>query len=80
MDYGMYKEGLQWNRLYLKVKDTWIEEVFEAQMRVSQCLMALKADLKEIILEMDKAIAIFPDRSEPYVHLGKYLNQKGQHE
>ena len=80
MDYGMHKEGLQWNRLYLKVKDTWIEEVFEAQMRVSQCLMALEADLNEIILEMDKAIAIFPDRSEPYVHLGKYLNQKGQHE
>jgi glycosyltransferase involved in cell wall biosynthesis len=80
MDYGMHKEGLQWNRLYLKVKDTWIEETFEAQMRVSQCLMALKADLNEIILEMDKAIAIFPDRSEPYVHLGKYLNQKGQHE
>ena len=29
---------------------------------------------------MDKAIEIFPDRSEPYVHLGRYLNQKGQHE
>ena len=23
---------------------------------------------------------MFPDRSEPYVHLGTYLNQKGQHE
>ena len=80
MDYGMHKEGLQWNRLYLKVQDTWIEERFEAQMRVSQCLMALGADLNEIIAEMDKAIAIFPDRSEPCVHLGKYLNQKGQHE
>ena len=45
----MHKEGLQWNRLYLKVKDTWIEETFEAQMRVSQCLMALKADLNEIM-------------------------------
>lgn len=80
MDYGMYKEGLQWNRLYLKVRDNWIEEKFEAQMRVSQCLMALGADLNEIIYEMDKAIEIFPDRSEPYVHLGRYLNQKGQHE
>ena len=80
MDYGMHKEGLQWNRLYLKVQDTWIEERFEAQMRVSQCLMALGADLNEIIAEMDKAIAIFPDRSEPCVHLGRYLNQKGQHE
>jgi glycosyltransferase involved in cell wall biosynthesis len=80
MDYGMYDESLKWNRLYLKVKDTWIEETFEAQMRVSQCLIALGADLNEIIAEMDKAIAIFPDRSEPCVHLGRYLNQKGQHE
>jgi len=80
MDYGMYREALQWNRLYLKVKDTWIEEAFEAQMRVAQCLMALKADLNEITAEMDKAIAIFPDRSEPYMHLGRYLNQKGHHQ
>jgi glycosyltransferase involved in cell wall biosynthesis len=80
MDYGMYKEGLQWNRLYLKIRDNWVEEAFEAQMRVSRCLMALDADLNEIIFEMDKAIEIFPDRSEPYVHLGRYLNQKGQHE
>lgn len=79
MDYGMYREALQWNRLYLKVKDTWIEEVFEAQMRVSQCLMALEADLNEIIAEMDKAIEIFPDRAEPMVRLGKYLNQHHQY-
>jgi len=80
MDYGMHKEGLQWNRLYLKVKDTWIEEAFEAQMRVSQCLMALGGNIEEIIIEMNRAIEMFPDRSEPYVHLGTYLNQKGQHE
>ena len=80
MDYGMFREGLQWNRLYLKVKDTWIEETFEAQMRVSQCLMALGADLNEVVTEMDKAIAIFPDRAEPRVRLGRYLNQQGKHE
>ena len=80
MDYGMFKEGLQWNRLYLKVKDTWIEETFEAQMRVSQCLIALGADLNEVVTEMDKAIAIFPDRAEPRVRLGRYLNQQGKHE
>jgi Rps23 Pro-64 3,4-dihydroxylase Tpa1-like proline 4-hydroxylase/glycosyltransferase involved in cell wall biosynthesis len=80
MDYGMHKEGLQWNRLYLKVQDTWIEERFEAQMRVAQCLMSLEGDLSEIVTEMNKAIEIFPDRSEPYVHLGRYLNLKSQHE
>jgi len=78
MDSGMYTEGLQWNRLYLKLKDTWIEEVFEAQMRVSKCLMALKRPMDEVIAEMTKAIDIFPDRSEPYYTLGKYLNGIGR--
>jgi len=79
MDYGMYKEALQWNRLYLKVKDTWIEEQFEAQMRVSQCLMYLGEDSNQVILEMEKAIQISPDRAEPHYHLGKYLNSIGNH-
>jgi tetratricopeptide (TPR) repeat protein len=29
---------------------------------------------------MEKAIAIFADRAEPYYHIGNYLNQKGYHE
>src|SRR5262249_46664241 len=80
MDSRMYHEALQWNRLYLKLKDTWIEEVFEAQMRVAKCLMALEASPDEIIAEMEKAIGIFPDRSEPTFALGKYLNQIRQFE
>jgi glycosyltransferase involved in cell wall biosynthesis len=74
MDYGMYREALQWNRLYLKLKNVWIEEVFEAHMRSSVCLMRLDADLNEILMEMNSAINLFPDRAEPYLTLGAYLN------
>lgn len=74
MDCGMYEEAIKWNRLYLKLSEGWIEEKFEAQMRISKCMMNLKYPLPEIIKEMEKAISIFNDRAEPYFHLGKYCN------
>jgi glycosyltransferase involved in cell wall biosynthesis len=79
MDYGMLEEALKWNRLYTRLKDTWIEERFEAQMRISKCLMGLDYSMDEVIYEMEEAIKIFPDRAEPHYHLGKYLNQKDNH-
>jgi len=83
MDYGQedsYEQALKWNKLYLKLKDTWIEEYFEAQMRISLCMMRINSyTTEEIIDEMEKAIAIFPDRAEPHMRLGRYLNSIGQH-
>jgi glycosyltransferase involved in cell wall biosynthesis len=80
MDYGAMKEALQWNRLYTKLQNTWIEERFEAQMRISRCLMQLDTPVNEVIKEMEKAIAIFSDRAEPYYYLGRHLNNVGYHE
>jgi hypothetical protein len=80
MDYGMNKEALQWNRLYTNLRNNWIEEHFEAQMRISQCLMRMEGDFDEIKMEMDRAIEIFPDRAEPYYHFGLYCNQLGNFE
>jgi len=80
MDYGMYREALQWNRLYLKLKNVWVEEVFEAYMRSSICLIQLQSNLNEIIVEMESAINLFPDRAEPYLTLGRYLNSIGEWE
>lgn len=80
MDYGMIEEGLKWNSLYLKLKDTWIEERFEAQMRVARCLSYLNYPVDRVVEEMDKAIAIFSDRAEPYSFIGEYLNTKGLHD
>ena len=90
MDYGNQvgdhectEKGLQWNRLFLNLKDTWIEERFEAQMRISRCLMRLpnhNEKLHEIINEMEKAIQIFSDRAEPYFFLGEYLCKIGNND
>ena len=90
MDYGNQvgdhestEKGLRWYRLFLRFQGTWIEEQFEAQMRISRCLMRLpnhKDKLDEIISEMDKAIAIFDDRAEPYFFLGEHLVKNGHHE
>tara|TARA_R110001583_G_scaffold63359_3_gene185556 strand:+ start:1473 stop:2732 length:1260 start_codon:yes stop_codon:yes gene_type:complete len=86
MDYGVdgsNEKALQWYRLYLRLEDTWIEERYEAQMRLSRILMRLddhKDRFNEIKNEMDKAIAIFDDRAEAYYFFGEYCGQIGKYE
>jgi tetratricopeptide (TPR) repeat protein len=80
MDCGMFHESIKWNRLYLSLQDTWDEERFEAQMRISLCMINLKYENQIIINEMEKAMDIFPDRVEPLYHLGKYLVGKEEYE
>ena len=80
MDYGDHESAIKWNRLYIKLKDTWIEERFEAQMRIATSMMVLKYDLDEIIHEMNEAIKIISDRAEPYYFLGRYCNLIGEFE
>jgi hypothetical protein len=76
MDANHHKEAIQWYTLYTKLKDTWIEEVFESHMRIAKCMIYLKYDDEIILAQMNKAIAIFGDRAEPYYILGKYFNDK----
>jgi len=86
MDYsvdGGNEKALQWYRLYLRLEDTWIEERYEAQMRLSRILMRLddhRDNFYEIKNEMDKAIAIFDDRAEAYYFFGEYCGQIGEYE
>jgi len=79
MDCDMIEEGLKWNKLYLKIDGGWIEEKFEAQMRVSKCMMSLNYGIERIVEEMEKAMSIFPDRAEPLYSLGAYCNKIGEH-
>ena len=79
MDCNMIEEGLKWNKLYLKINGAWIEEKFEAQMRVSKCMMSLNYNIENIVEEMEKAMSIFPDRAEPLYSLGAYCNKIGEH-
>ena len=79
-DSGMYEEAIKWYRLYTKLNDGWIEEVFESYMRISLCMMELNFDLTEVEREMSAAINLCPDRAEPNFHIGKYCNQIGEFE
>ena len=45
-------------------------------MRIARCMIHLKYEDDSIINQMNKAIAIFGDRAEPYYILGKYFNDK----
>ena len=86
MDYaveGCTDKALQWYRLFLQFKDTWIEEQYEAQMRVSRLLMRIEGHenrFDEIKWEMDKAISIFDDRAEAYFYFGEYCCKQGRNE
>ncbi len=79
-DSGMHEEAIKWYRLYTKLNDGWIEEVFESYMRISLCMMKLNFDLTEIERAMSVAINLCPDRAEPNFHIGKYCNQIGEFE
>jgi glycosyltransferase involved in cell wall biosynthesis len=79
-DSGMYEEAIKWYRLYTKLNDGWIEEVFESYMRISLCMMKLNCDLTEVERAMSAAIKLCSDRAEPNFHIGKYCNQIGEYE
>jgi hypothetical protein len=76
MDANHHKEAIQWYTLYTKLQNTWIEEVFESHIRIARCMIHLNYEDDSIINQMNKAIAIFGDRAEPYYILGKYFNDK----
>ena len=78
MDYGMFDEALKWYKLYTKFENSWIEEKFESQMRISSCMMNLQYDFDVVYNEMLKAINIFSDRAEPHYKIGVYCNQVGR--
>lgn len=79
-DSGRTEEALKWYKLYTKVTDGWIEEYFESEMRIGRCMMLLGWDLEKIIEQMERAIRMLPDRSEPLYFLGKYCNDIGRHD
>jgi len=77
-DQCMYKEAAQWYMLYTKLKDTWEEEHFEANLRLITCFEKLKYPLDTIIEQGEKTIRIYRDRAEPYFILGKFLNDSSR--
>ena len=74
MDAKQNEDALKWYSLYLKLNNTWIEEQYEANLRIARLLIRLEKSYDEIKLAIDRAIDIFPDRAEAYFILGKHCN------
>lgn len=75
MDSKQYEKALNWYCLYTKLKNTWIEEVYESYLRISELLILLERSYSEIERQINKTISIFPDRAEGYYILGKFCNE-----
>jgi hypothetical protein len=75
-DSQKYKEAIQWYNLYIKLTNTWIEEKFESYMNLGLLYKITNQSLEKIVSSYTNAINIFPDRAEPYLELGRYLNTK----
>lgn len=75
MDSKQYEKALNWYCLYTKLKNTWIEEVYESYLRISELLILLERSYCEIERQINKTISIFPDRAEGYYILGKFCNE-----
>jgi glycosyltransferase involved in cell wall biosynthesis len=74
LDSGRLTEAIQWYRLYLRLKNTWIEEEYECYVKIAGCLAVLKESPDKVINEYMSAINIFPDRAEAHYRLGQYCN------
>ena len=74
LDSGRLTEAIQWYRLYLRLKNTWIEEEYECYVKIAGCLAVLKESSDKVISEYMSAMNIFPDRAEAHYRLGQYCN------
>ena len=80
MDSNQNEEALKWYCLYLKLQNTWQEEVYESYLRISEILIRMKRPFGEIERQINRSIEIFPDRAEGFVILANYCNHIKQQE
>jgi glycosyltransferase involved in cell wall biosynthesis len=80
MDCQNWEESLKWSKLYLRLKGTWDEEVFESRLRIASCLSMLNYSSEKIHKEYLLAHEMYPDRAEPLHYLGDYYYNNGNYE
>jgi hypothetical protein len=68
------EEAAKWYSLYLKLKNTWIEEQYISYLQLTQILRTLKKDSNVIINLYEQGIKLIPDRAECFYSYGQYLN------
>lgn len=76
-DCSDFKNSAKWYSLYLRLKDTWAEEVFESHLKLGNIFQMLGTySFEKIEKEYLIAMNMFPDRAEPYFYLGKFYNHQ----
>lgn len=68
-----WQKSLNWYTLYTKLEDTWFEEKFESYLRIAKCRIELGQSVEEIKPFIESAIALEPERAEPYALLARHL-------
>ena len=79
-DYGNLEESAKWYNLYLKIKNTWIEEQYMCYLNLGNIYKSLKYDFKLIEKMYLSAIELINDRAEAYYNLGILYNQTNNQE
>jgi hypothetical protein len=79
-DYGDLLEAARWYNLYLKVKNTWIEEQYISYIHLGNIYKILKYDFKVIENAYLSAIGLIDDRAEAYYSLGIFYNNNNKFE
>jgi len=79
-DYGNLEESAKWYNLYLKIKNTWIEEQYICYLNLGNIYKSLKYDFKLIEKMYLSAIELINDRAEAYYNLGILYNQTNNQE
>ena len=79
-DYGNLEESAKWYNLYLKIKNTWIEEQYMCYLNLGTIYKSLKYDFKLIEKMYLSAIDLINDRAEAYYNLGILYNQTNNQE
>lgn len=68
-----YQNSINWYTLYTKLKDTWFEEEFEANLKIAKCRINLGQSISKIKPFIDRAIQIEPERAEPYALFARHV-------
>jgi hypothetical protein len=74
-DYGNLQEAANWYNLYIKLKNTWIEECYCAWTQLGSIYKQLKYSNETIENAYMSAISLISDRAEAYYLLGLHYNQ-----
>lgn len=74
-----FQKAYDWYGTYL-ARPTWNEEVFEAHLRRARCAMSLKLPRTVVEAAYVEACREEPERAEPHLYFGTWLNQQGAHE